>query len=811
VSIARGIGRSERVAIYEIADDQLPAGSTLGGPRVTATIKATGAIEKVFSPDSGLTLFGTVMLRHYDPQTGMALDQEGRGSFVIHPEHQEHHYTLTGGIGVIEDIFVLSGEPEPDGKVDPPGVYQTVTLTNQGPEERHISTYSFAILRGDTEQDIEATYDRKLNAIVAWNRRQPDQVRIFGTFQKPAGFETTTSYAQSVSESSPGPLSCRTSACGDVLGVLCHTHHLAPREHVTFSYLLSFGQGREEARSNYRSCPDAVEALQRTKAHYHEALSRAVVLTPDPVVNRGVLWAKANMLRVMTRAPTGWCFVNDPTRSNNSVARDTAWFVFGADYFLPTFSRDALLAYVGNQEESGMMVEYYDIRTGETEDYNLNINDDTPLVVLAIWHYYNTTGDIDFLRKAYPAALRAARYILSQRNDQGLVWCMADGVSDWGICSWRNVIPNYRLSGAVTEVNSECYAALETVSSMARVLGKHEESAELADAAGALYTAINTHLKNPDNGLYYLNIDLDGQPRSDVTSDLVFPVIFNVADGETATAIVSRLNSNDFWTSAGMRTTPRDSPMYTPSLAWGLMGGVWVGVSYWYASAAAPYAATAMARALHDGFEVYSRDPLRHNTVPGQFSEWLHGETLANQGMMLSPWFPPRYLWAAVEGMAGFETSDGTVRIEPHLAAEWKWLGVQNLQYRGQSLTWIVVRCPDLNVYTNFPSTRGTPAANFQNDITEHVTSTGDMVCAIGLGRDQNLLLFVGNTEDRTTTTAIGVRDGVSGTYSLRLYNSMLGRWTETGDRIDAETLNRGMPVKLERRGFCLLDFHQET
>jgi len=32
------------------------------------------------------------------------------------------------------------------------------------------------------------------------------------------------------------------------------------------------------------------------------------------------------------------------------------------------------------------------------------------------------------------------------------------------------------------------------------------------------------------------------------------------------------------------------------------------------------------------------------NTVPGQFSEWLHGETLVNQGMMLSPWFPPRYL-----------------------------------------------------------------------------------------------------------------------------------------------------------------------
>ena len=122
-------------------------------------------------------------------------------------------------------------------------------------------------------------------------------------------------------------------------------------------------------------------------------------MTPSPQVNRGVLWAKANMLRVMLKPPTGWCFVNDPTRSNNSVGRDTAWFAFGADYLAPEFSRDSLLAYVRTQEASGMIVEYYDIRTGKTEDYGLNINDNTPLLILALWHHYNATGDEDFLRQ----------------------------------------------------------------------------------------------------------------------------------------------------------------------------------------------------------------------------------------------------------------------------------------------------------------------------------------------------------------------------------------------------------------------------
>ena len=392
-------------------------------------------------------------------------------------------------------------------------------------------------------------------------------------------------------------------------------------------------------------------------------------MTPDAEVNRGVLWAKANMLRTELRAPTGWSFVNDPTRSNNSVGRDTAWFAFGADYLTPDFARASLLAYVERQEPSGMIAEYYDVRTGKTEDYGLNVNDNTPLLILALWHHYNTTGDRPFLERVYPAALKAARYLLSQRDERGLVWCTSKKTQDWGIVGWRNVIDNYRLSGATTELNSECFAALQTIGHMARVLENHDASAEFAQAAAELREAINTHLRNPDNGLYYLNIDVDGQPRTDLTADLVFPVMFGVADDDTAARIISRLSSEDFWTTAGIRTVPRDAPEYGPTHGYGLLGGVWVGVTFWYAFAAARFNAAFMAYALGTSFRHYSRDPRRNNTVPGQFSEWLHGETLVNQGMMLSPWFPPRYLWAAIEGAAGLDLSGGTPTVSPRARA----------------------------------------------------------------------------------------------------------------------------------------------
>ena len=80
-----------------------------------------------------------------------------------------------------------------------------------------------------------------------------------------------------------------------------------------------------------------------------------------------------------------------------------------------------------SREVKGMVVEYYDIRTGKTADYDLNINDNTPLLILALWHHYNATGRTAFLERVYPNAVKAANYILSQRNDQGLVWCTADG------------------------------------------------------------------------------------------------------------------------------------------------------------------------------------------------------------------------------------------------------------------------------------------------------------------------------------------------------------------------------------------------
>ena len=394
------------------------------------------------------------------------------------------------------------------------------------------------------------------------------------------------------------------------------------------------------------------------------------------------------------------------------------------------------------------------------------------------------------------------------------MWCTSDKTSDWGIVGWRNVIANYRLSGASTEVNSECYAALMTASHMARVLDKHGESAEFIGEAGALKAAINTHLKNPQNGLYYLNIDIDGFPRTDVTSDLVFPVMFGVADDETSARIVSRLSDKDFWTAAGIRSSPRDAVEYDPAGLvngpYGLQGGVWLGCSFWFAFAAARYNPEFMDHALSASFRNFSMDPRRNNTVPGQFSEWLHGETLTNEGMMLSPWDPPRYLWAAIEGAAGFTLSDDSVALRPRLSPDWKWLGVRNLPYRGRNLTWFVVRTPDLRIFANFHPQQSDPYQCYDEDISGQIHAGLASVSTVGLRQGDAMVVLAGNTSGQTVNTSVRLDVPLSGAYRVRLYESLLGQWTDRGV-ITADTLQRGHVLQIERMGFSLLEIRQEV
>ncbi|HEY2473635.1 MAG TPA: GH116 family glycosyl hydrolase [Candidatus Cybelea sp.] len=790
---------------YILPDDQMAQGSTIGAPRCCMVIKPTGTIQKVFSPDCGLDLFGAVQVHYWDRRSGIRLTPLP-GEFHIHPERQDHTYTLDNGVHVHEQLFAYNDRWQGDD-VPPPAVYYRVRLHNSSGEAVRFDAYAFAQLRGNTSHDVVAVYDGALGGIVAWNRGAPSQLRLFAANNEIAGWEVNDDPGKALARLSPRALANAAQAEDDPIGVLAVAVDLAPGDSrwLEFVCVLSTSSREDLTQARHR-CPAGAQASRQTSEYYWSYLKRSVLRTPNQYVNHGVLWAKANMLRVQTYAPTGWCFTNDPTRSNNSVARDTAWMCFGADYVNHHFARESLDAFFRLQQPSGKIVEYYDVRNGESADYGLNVNDDTPLVVLALWHHYALTQNEEYLRKRYPNAVAAMEYMLSQRNADGLIWCTSTQEMEAGIVGWRNVIPNYRISGASTEVNSECYAALISLAEMARACGDRAACAKYLAEAHTLQEAINAHLVNPENDLYLLAIDVDGTKRTEVTADLVFPVLFGVAPPSRAARIIGALSDDAFWTDAGIRTVPREALSYGPVHGFGLLGGVWVAVTYWFAFAAAKYEPGSMAEALASAFRHFSIDPRRNNTVPGQFAEWLHGEILSNEGMMLSPWDAPRYLWAAIEGAGGLHVVGTAARIEPSLANEWRWLAAVNVPFRDRFIAWIACRMADgLRLFTTSDLASKYDVTRYQEEITDSARVADPVATLVAFSGEQGALVFVGNATTRTTITAASL-DGLAGSdYEVRLFTTVSNEWEGLG-RLSKQAISDGIAVIVSAGGFVLLE-----
>ncbi len=812
---------------YHLADDQLEMGASFGNAKCWVNTRGTGSIEQIFACDLGLLVYGAVVVRYTGVgnrlvrpgrhREGVARMPEEEDSFVqlrsdspgtiqIHPCYQRHDFDLPGGLHVRETVFV----PKAPGR-ERPLAYQVVDILNQGPIRQRLRVYGFARPRGATEADIQARYDLKLGALLAWNQSHPDWVRCFGC----AGvevrcYETSFDFSQVYEPTHVFPLKCEVAATGDVLAGLEVELALDPDERRQFAFISAFShEGPEAACSSFEAAADFEQALSDTVQACRSYLGTSRVITPDPVVNEGALWAKVNMWRVMCEYPQGRAFTNDPSQSSAVVARDSFWFVYGSDHLDQDFSRSLLDVFTRRQQESGKIIEYFHAVTGREEDYRLNINDNTPLYILAVNHHWRSTGDRAWLKKVYPAVVRAARYILAQRDARGLVICTSTGENVHGCASWRNIIDNYTLSGAVTEINAECCAALRAAGHLAENLDRGEEAQEFFRRAADLREAINTHLLNPVNGLYYLNIDLNGHPHTDVTGDEVFPVIFRVGPDHVSYRIISRLNSPDFWTEAGIRTASRDSLEYEPFRKWGLMGGIWPGLTWWYAFAAARYHPEFMVRALRASFEHYNRNPKQNNTVPGQFSEWFDGESLVNRGMRLSPWEAPRFLWAAVEGICGVMLRPHALQVQPLIPESWDWVALRNLPFQGDRVSFFAGRDADRDLHLY--STRDVSSVHerwvYREDVSEQVLTPQPHVHHVALRRADETLVCVGNSSDQTSVTPLLLSRVLDEgrRYHVEVYNSELRAWTE-GETSAATDLHE-LAVVLNGHGYRILRF----
>jgi hypothetical protein len=708
---------NERSA-YVLPERETPFGLTLGNFKTYASCTPKGGVRGLWDADSDRIVFGTHQLAYrLRDRNRSIMPQQIERDFTFLPYAQISEFALDERLRVRECFYVPHG-PRHERTVS---FVVDITCTNAGPEPVDLAIFPWALLvgqrfYGEPENEVHAVVDG--GTIRAWND-ETGAARIWGASRAPhvaavALRERVLSQAirrgtlRDESQMTEIVPELADYASGRIFGIFEYRVVVPVGASETLRIAVVFdGHGVDAARASFDALLHDARALEDTERYYANALADARLMTPSPTISRGVVWAKANMLRIVKDYPHGWGSTNSPP-SDILVSRDTSWFVHGFDYLMPHFSRDAIDLFNRFLEDSGQVVEYVRGVNGFSTSYDLNVNDDTPLHLVAILHHYNVTRDRAWVEGLAPLVRKVADYLLSQRDANGLIYCEAKGVDMYGITSWRNIIPYYTLDGAVTEINAEAVFAFEAAATLCEVAGDTEHARRYAEEARALREAMMARLFNADTGDFALNYDKHGNYNDNFTADEVFPVLFNVANAEQRRTILARLGESDFATPVGLRTISTADSWYFPSHGFGLLGGVWPDLTLWFAVALARNGSIDASVAWLDAIYATMEEGIARNTVPGQFAEWFDGGSLTNRGMYMSPWTSAKYLWAVAEtvcGLDGYRASP-ELCIAPVVPTGWAWTAVGRVRWGGGRATYVI----DVAAKTIFGDTRAASA-----------------------------------------------------------------------------------------------------
>jgi glycogen debranching enzyme len=681
----------ERCA-YEVPQAETPVGHTFGNDKTYVSATAHGGVRGLWDADTDRVVFGTVAVAYRTALGERTLfPQHVERNFTFRPYEQTARFALDERVSVAETLYVPNGR---HGRTV--AFVLEIAATNAAADETTLAIFPWSSLVGQRfygvpETDVRA---RRGATIDAWSASN-GAARVFGASRESAASAIASregplrnAIASGALRESPGELDANAHA----FGAFEFRVALAAGATETLRLVVAYdNRGLDAATATFASIVADDGARRETERVYATALADARVLTPSPVVSRGVVWAKANMLRIVKEYPFGWGSTNSPP-SDILVSRDTSWFAHGFDYLLPEFSRDALAVFDRNLEPSGQVVEYVRGASGFRTAYDLAVNDDTPLHLIAMLHHYNATSDRAWVERVLETVVRVADYLLLNRDANGLLSCRATGLDMYGITSWRNIVPLYRLDGAVTEINAEAAFALRAAATLCAVAGDAARATAYASEAETLRERIVTHLFDPESGAFALGYDPDGTFRDDATADAVFPVLFEIAAPPERRAILDRLQESSFTTPVGLRTVPAADAWYFPAHGFGLLGGVWPDLTLWFAVALARNGSIDACVERLTAIYATMEEGAARNTVPGQFAEWFDGGSLTNRGMYLSPWTGAKYLWAVLEtvcGMDGYRTTS-VPHFSPLVPEGWRWIAAARVRLGGGRSTHVI-------------------------------------------------------------------------------------------------------------------------
>jgi hypothetical protein len=175
--------------------------------------------------------------------------------------------------------------------------------------------------------------------------------------------------------------------------------------------------------------------------------------------------------------------------------------------------------------------------------------------------------------------------------------------------------------------------------------------------------------------------------------------------------------------------------------------------------------------------------------------------------MRLSPWEPPRFLWAAVEGVCGLNLETGKPRINPLVPLSWHWVGVRSLKYHGQELSYFAIRNNGkFDLYSTAPIDTEGHLYVYETDVTDRIgVFTSDVVSIALRSNHGSLIVLLGPTGSTTSTVALDMREVLNEhqVYTFQEYHSERQAWDALTER-EGRSM-RSLAAHIEANGYRLI------
>ncbi|MGH7978052.1 MAG: amylo-alpha-1,6-glucosidase, partial [Limisphaerales bacterium] len=359
---------------------------------------------------------------------------------------------------------------------------------------------------------------------------------------------------------------------------------LKPRERQLLDCRIVYVAGDREVQ--HHDFSSAFKVVHVAYEQYREHL--AEIETSNPQFNEWIVRSRADLHLLLTQTPVGpypyggipWfscIFGRDGIITaleilwiHPEVARGVLAYLASrqASGFDP--AKDAEPGKILHEERKGEMVSRGEVPFG---NYYGSI-DSTPLWVLLAGHYFERTGDRDFIAQIWPNIERALEWIdkYGDRDGDGFVEYSRQAAGGLGNQGWKDADDSvFHADGALArppialcEVQGYVYEAKWKAAQLAEVLGHHKKAQELREAAKRLKERFHEAFWCEKLQSYAIALDGNKQQCCIRSSNAGQCLFTGIAQPEAAARIKDALMTDRFFSGWGVRTIATSEARYNP-------------------------------------------------------------------------------------------------------------------------------------------------------------------------------------------------------------------------------------------------------